>query len=297
MKILITGATGLIGTALQKSLRTKGHQLSLASRKPPKDDSYVQWDIQKGFAEPEKLEGIDAVIHLAGENISALRWTDEKKRAIRESRVLGTRNIVDTISELKQRPKVLVAASAIGFYGDRGDEELTETSKAGKNFLAEVSREWESEARRAEDSGVRTVLLRTGIVLSKDGGALGTMLTPFKFGLGGVIGDGKQWMSWISIDDHIEVINFALENENIRGAVNSVSPNPVTNQEFTAVMGEVLYRPTFIPVPEFAVHLAFGEMGEALLLDSIKVIPKRLLDAGFKFKFPDLKKAIENAVK
>ena len=297
MKILITGATGLIGKALQKSLRTKSHQLSLASRKPPKDDSYVQWDIQKGFAEPEKLEGIDAVIHLAGENISALRWTDEKKRAIRESRVLGTRNIVDTISELKQRPKVLVAASAIGFYGDRGDEELTETSKAGKNFLAEVSREWESEARRAEDSGVRTVLLRTGIVLSKDGGALGTMLTPFKFGLGGVIGDGKQWMSWISIDDHIEVINFALENENIRGAVNSVSPNPVTNQEFTAVMGEVLYRPTFIPVPEFAVHLAFGEMGEALLLDSIKVIPKRLLDAGFKFKFPDLKKAIENAVK
>ena len=297
MKILITVATEPIEKALQKSLRTRGHQLSLASRKPPKDDSYVQWDIQKGFPEPEKLEGIDAVIHLAGENISALRWTDEKKRAIRESRVLGTRNIVDTISELKQRPKVLVAASAIGFYGDRGDEELTETSKAGKNFLAEVSREWESEARRAEDSGVRTVLLRTGIVLSKDGGALGTMLTPFKFGLGGVIGDGKQWMSWISIDDHIEVINFALENENIRGAVNSVSPNPVTNQEFTAVMGEVLYRPTFIPVPEFAVHLAFGEMGEALLLDSIKVIPKRLLDAGFKFKFPDLKKAIENAVK
>jgi uncharacterized protein (TIGR01777 family) len=192
---------------------------------------------------------------------------------------------------------VLIAASAIGFYGDRGDEELTETSKAGKNFLAEVCREWESEARRAEDSGVRTVLLRTGIVLSKDGGALGTMLTPFKFGLGGVIGDGKQWMSWISLDDQIEVINFALENEKLRGAVNAVSPNPVTNQEFTAVMGEVLYRPTFIPVPEFAVHLAFGEMGEALLLDSTKVIPKRLLDAGYKFKFPDLKKAIENAVK
>ena len=297
MKILITGATGLIGKALQKSLRTKGHELLLASRKPPNDDSYVQWDVESGFAEPEKLEGIDAVIHLAGENISALRWTDEKKKAIRDSRVLGTRNIVDTISDLKQRPKVLIAASAIGFYGDRGDEELTETSKSGKNFLAEVSREWETEARRAEDSGVRTVLLRTGIVLSKDGGALGTMLTPFKFGLGGVIGDGKQWMSWISLDDHIEAINFALENESIRGAVNAVSPNPVTNQEFTKIMGEVLYRPTFIPVPEFAVHLAFGEMGEALLLDSMKVIPKRLEDAGFKFKFPELKKAIENAVK
>jgi len=278
-------------------LRERGHKLLLASRKPPKDDSYIQWEIEKGFTEPQRLEGIDAVIHLAGENLSALRWTEEKKKAIRDSRVLGTRNIVDAISDLEQRPGVLIAASAIGFYGDRGDEELTETSKAGKNFLAEVCREWESEARRAEDSGVRTVLLRTGIVLSKDGGALGTMLTPFKFGLGGVIGDGKQWMSWISLDDQIEVINFALENEKLRGAVNAVSPNPVTNQEFTAVMGEVLYRPTFIPVPEFAVHLAFGEMGEALLLDSTKVIPKRLLDAGYKFKFPDLKKAIENAVK
>lgn len=297
MKILVTGATGLIGKALQKSLSEKGHELLLASRREPKDNSYIQWDPQNGFADPARLEGIDAVVHLAGESISALRWTDEKKKAIRDSRVLGTRNVVDTISDLKERPRVMVAASAIGFYGDRGDEELTETSKAGKNFLAEVCREWEAEARRAEDSGVRTVLLRTGIVLSKDGGALGTMLTPFKFGLGGVIGDGKQWMSWISLDDHLQVINFALENENIRGAVNSVSPHPVTNQEFTTVMGEVLYRPTFIPLPEFAVHLAFGEMGEALLLDSTKVIPKRLMDAGFKFKFPDLKKAIENAVK
>ena len=297
MKILITGATGLIGKALQKALRAKGHELLLASRKEPKDSSYVQWDIEKGFTEPERLEGIDGVIHLAGESISALRWTDEKKKAIRESRVLGTRNIVDTISDLKQRPRVLIAASAIGFYGDRGDEELTETSKPGKNFLADVCREWEAEARRAEDSGVRTVLLRTGIVLSRDGGALGTMLTPFKLGLGGVIGDGKQWMSWISLPDHIDAILFALENENVRGALNSVSPNPVTNQEFTTVMGEVLYRPTFIPVPEFAVNLMFGEMGEALLLDSTRVIPKRLEDAGFKFKFPDLKKALENAVK
>src|SRR6185436_12771582 len=153
---------------------------------------------------------------------------------------------------LKQRPRVLIAASAIGFYGDRGDEVLTETSKPGKNFLAEVSREWEAEARRAEDSGVRTVLLRTGIVLSKDGGALGTMLMPFKLGLGGVIGDGKQWMSWISLSDHIEAIMYALENDSVRGAINSTSPNPVTNQEFTTVMGEVLYRPTFIPVPECA---------------------------------------------
>ncbi|HEY2867231.1 MAG TPA: TIGR01777 family oxidoreductase [Pyrinomonadaceae bacterium] len=297
MKVLITGATGLIGTPLQKMLRDAGHELLLASRKPPKNESYVQWDINDGFAAPEKLEGVDAVIHLAGENLNGLRWTDEKKKAIRDSRILGTRNVVDSISNLKQRPRVFASSSAIGFYGDRSDEVMTETSPPGKGFLPEVCREWEAEARRAEDAGIRTVLLRAGIVLSKDGGALGTMLTPFKFGLGGVIGSGKQWMSWISLDDHVAVIKFVLENEAIRGAVNSVSPNPVTNEEFTKTMGEVLYRPTFIPVPEFAVHLAFGEMGDTLLLDSTRVAPKRLDEAGFKFNFPDLKKALENAVK
>lgn len=297
MKVLITGATGLIGSALQSSLRAKGHDLLLASRSEHNDRSYVRWHPVSGFEDISQIEGVDAVIHLAGESISALRWTDEKKKAIRDSRVLGTRNIVDAISDLDKRPRVLVAASAIGFYGDRGDEELTETSKPGKTFLADVCREWESESRRAEDSGVRTVLLRTGIVLSKDGGALATMLLPFKLGLGGVVGSGKQWMSWISLVDHISIIEYVLENESVRGAVNSVSPGPVTNEEFTRVMGEVLYRPTFLPVPEFAVNLMFGEMGEALLLDSIRVIPKRLDDAGFEFKYPDLKKAIEFAVK
>jgi uncharacterized protein (TIGR01777 family) len=296
MKILITGATGLIGTRLQATLREGGHDLLLASRKPPKDESFVQWDINEGFAEPARLEGIDAVIHLAGETLNG-RWSDAKKKAIRESRVLGTRNIVDAISNLKQRPRVLVSSSAIGFYGDRGDDLMTETSPPGKGFLPEVCREWEAEARRAEDAGIRTVLLRAGIVLSKDGGALGTMLMPFKLGIGGVIGSGKQWMSWVSLDDHAAVVKYALENETIRGAVNSVSPNPVMNEEFTKTMGEVLYRPTFIPVPEFAVHLAFGEMGDTLLLDSTRVAPKRLDDAGFKFNFPDLKKALENAVK
>ena len=296
MKILITGATGLIGTRLQEALREAGHDLLLASRKKPKNESYVQWDINEGFAEPEKLEGIDAVIHLAGENLNG-RWTDAKKKAIRESRVLGTRNVVDTISGLKQRPRVLVSSSAIGFYGDRGDDVMTETSPPGKGFLPEVCREWEAEARRAEDAGIRTVLLRAGIVLSKDGGALGTMLTPFKFGIGGVVGSGKQWMSWISLDDHVTVIRYALENEAIRGAVNSVSPNPATNEQFVKSLGEVISRPTLIPVPEFAVHLAFGEMGDTLLLDSTKAVPKRLEDAGFEFNFPDLKKALETAVK
>ena len=296
MKVLITGASGLIGTELQKSFAAKGHEMLLASRKEPADDKHVQWDIETGFADPEKLEGIDVVVHLAGENISGLRWTEEKKKAIRDSRVLGTRNVVDAISKLKNRPKVFIASSAIGFYGERGDEEVTESSAVGKNFLAEVCREWEAESRRAEDAGIRTVLLRTGIVLSKDGGALGTMLLPFKLGLGGVIGSGKQWMSWISMDDHIAAINYTIENENLRGAVNSVAPHPVTNEEFTKTLGDVLYRPTFLPIPEFAVSMVFGEMGDALLLASTKVLPKRLQDAGFEFKYPNLKPAIEHAV-
>ncbi|MBK6722516.1 MAG: TIGR01777 family protein [Acidobacteria bacterium] len=297
MKILITGASGLVGTELQKSFAEKGYEMLLASRSEPKDDKHIQWSIEEGFTEPEKLEGTDAVVHLAGENVSGgLRWSDEKKKAIRDSRVLGTRNVVDAISKLKDKPKVFVASSAIGFYGERGDEEVTESSAAGDTFLADVSKQWESESRRAEDAGIRTVLLRTGIVLSKDGGALGTMLTPFNLGVGGVVGSGKQWMSWISMEDEIAIINFVIENENIRGAVNAVSPNPVTNQEFTKTLGEVLYRPTFIPLPEFAVSMVFGEMGDALLLASTKVLPKRLTDAGFEFKYPDLKPAIENAV-
>lgn len=296
MKILITGSTGLIGGALQRSFKEKGHEMLLASRKPPVDEGHVQWDIESGFADPGRLEGVDVVIHLAGESVSGLRWTDEKKKAIRDSRVLGTRNVVDAISKLKNRPKTLIAASAIGFYGERGDEELTESSAAGDNFLAEVSKAWEAESRRAEDAGIRTVLLRTGIVLSKDGGALATMLTPFKLGVGGVVGSGKQWMSWISLDDEIAVINYAIENENVRGAINAVSPHPVTNHDFTKTLGEVLYRPTFMPLPEFVVGMVFGEMGDALLLSSAKVMPKRLEDAGFEFKYPDLKAAIEHAV-
>jgi len=297
MRILITGASGLIGTALQRSFDEIGHELLLASRKEAKDSQHIQWDVEKGFSELERLEGIDAVVHLAGESVFGLSWSDAKKKAIRDSRVDGTRSVVEAISRLKARPNVLVAASAIGFYGDRGDEEMTESSAAGDTFLAEVSKEWESEARRAEDAGIRTVLLRTGIILSKDGGALGTMLLPFKLGIGGVVRSGKQWMSWISIDDHIRVINYAIEYENVRGAVNSVSPNPVTNGEFTKTLGEVLYRPTILPLPSFAVNMVFGEMGDALLLASTRVVPKRLEDAGFEFKYPELKTAIEHAVK
>ena len=299
MRILITGASGLIGTALQKSFEEKGYEMLLASRSEPKSERDIQWNADAGFADEDllRLEGLDAVIHLAGESISALRWTDEKKKAIRDSRVHGTRTMIEAFARLEKKPKVFISASAVGFYGDRGDEEMTETSSVGDTFLSEVSKEWESESRRAEDMGIRTVLLRNGIVLSKDGGALATMMTPFKLGVGGVVGSGKQWMSWVSLDDAVGIVDYALENENLRGAVNVVSPNPVTNEEFTKTLGEVLYRPTFLPLPEFAVNLVFGEMGDALLIDSTRVVPKRLLDSGFKFRYPEIKSALENAVK
>ncbi len=298
MKILITGASGLIGKALHTSFEEKGYEMLLGSRSEPKDDGHIRWNMDTGFADEDLpgIEGMDAVIHLAGENVSGLRWTEEKKKAIRDSRVFGTRTIIEAFARLEKKPKVFITGSAIGFYGDRGDDEMTETSSAGQTFLAEVCREWEAESRRAEDMGIRTVLLRTGIVLSKDGGALATMLTPFKLGVGGVVGSGKQWMSWVSLDDVIAIINFALDNESLRGAVNVVAPNPVTNEEFTKTLGSVLYRPTFFPLPEFAVNLVFGEMGDALLLDSTRVIPKRLNDAGFEFKYTQLKAALEHAV-
>ncbi|MDM7921084.1 MAG: TIGR01777 family oxidoreductase [Pyrinomonadaceae bacterium] len=299
MKILITGASGMIGTALQKALLAEGYELLLASRSEPKDDRYIKWSMEDGFREEDlpRLEGLHAVIHLAGENVAGLRWTDEKKKAIRDSRVLGTRSVVEAMARLAEKPKVFIAGSAIGFYGHRGDDAMTESSPVGDNFFAGVCREWEAESRRAEDLGIRTVLLRTGIVLDKNGGALGTMITPFKLGVGGVVGSGKQWMSWISLEDEIRAILFVLKNENIRGAVNLTSPNPVTNETFTKTLGEVLYRPTFLPLPEFAVGLLFGEMGDALLLDSTKVLPKRLEDAGFEFKYQDLKAALEATIK
>jgi uncharacterized protein (TIGR01777 family) len=289
----------LIGSALRQHFIDRGHEVISAGRHGSTDGSVVKWDAENGFSPDDlpRLEGLDAVVHLAGESISALRWTDEKKKAIRDSRVLGTRNLVNSLAGLKKKPDVLAAASAIGFYGDRGDDELTESCAAGDNFLPKTTLEWEAEARRAEDLGIRTVLLRTGIVLSKAGGALATMLTPFKLGVGGVMGSGKQWMSWISMDDIVAIYDAAVTDERMRGAVNAVAPNPVVNEEFTKTLGEVLYRPTFLPIPEFAVNLMFGEMGDALLLDSTRVVPQRLNEAGFSFRFPDLKPAIESAVK
>ena len=298
MKILITGASGFIGTALQKSFAEKGYEILTATRKKPEKPNEIQWDTEKGFADEDlpRLESLDAIVHLAGENVSG-RWTDEKKRRIMDSRVNGTRNVVETIAKLENKPKVFISASATGIYGDRGDEILSEESAAGDTFLAEVVKKWEVEAGVAENYVSRVVLLRTGIVLSKDGGALAQMMTPFKFGLGGTIGSGKQWMSWIVLEDEIRAINFALENENVRGAINLVAPNAATNEEFTDALGEILHRPTFLPLPAFAVNLAFGEMGDALLLDSTRVAPVKLEKMGFEFKFPELKSALKEATK
>jgi uncharacterized protein (TIGR01777 family) len=298
MKILITGASGLIGKALQKEFAGKGYEVLTATRKTSGKPNEIEWDVEKGFAENDltRLESLDAIIHLAGETISG-RWTDEKKRKIMDSRVFGTRNIVETIEKLADKPKVLLNASATGIYGDRADDIMTEESSVGDTFLAEVAVNWEAEAVKAENFGVRVVLLRTGIVLAKDGGALAQMMTPFKFGLGGTIGSGKQWMSWISLEDEVRAILFALENENVRGAINLVAPNPATNEQFTDTLGAVVHRPTFLPLPAFAVNLAFGEMGDALLLDSTRVVPKKLEEYGFKFNFPELKSALAEAVK
>ena len=297
MKILITGASGLIGKSLQEALTEKGHELLLAGRSEPNAPNKIKWTIEGGFSQSERLEDLDAVIHLAGENVSGLRWTDEKKKAIRDSRIVGTRSVVEAFAKLNNKPKTFLAGSAIGFYGDRGDEEMTEASPSGDTFFAEVCRDWEAESAKAEDLGIRTVMLRTGIVLSRDGGALAAMLTPFKLGVGGVVGSGKQWMSWISLEDEIRAIEFALENERIRGPLNLTAPNPATNEQFTKTLGEVIHRPTILPLPEFAVNLVFGEMGDALLIDSTKVLPQRLTDAGFKFRHTDLKNALENALK
>lgn len=297
MKILITGASGLIGRELRKSLEKKGRELLLAGRRSPEKPNQIKWTAEEGFSEPERLEGLDAVIHLAGESISGIRWTEEKKKAIRDSRVNGTRSVVDTLAKLDTKPKVFISGSAIGIYGNRGDEIMTESEPPGDNFLADVCKAWEAESLRAERLGIRTVLLRTGIVLSKEGGALGTMLTPFKLGVGGVVGSGKQWMSWISLADEIAVINFVLENESVSGPINLVSPNPVTNEEFTKTLGEIIHRPTILPLPKFAVKMVFGEMGDALLLDSTRAVPKRLQDLGYQFEFTDLRSALTEALK
>ncbi|HYJ47449.1 MAG TPA: TIGR01777 family oxidoreductase [Pyrinomonadaceae bacterium] len=297
MKILITGSTGLVGTALARSLKAKGHEVvRLVRHKTNEGGTEVFWDPEQGTLDPAELEGIDAAVHLAGENLAEGKWTEEKKRRIRESRVKGTRLLSETLAKLKRQPRVLVSASAVGFYGDRGDELLNEQSASGSDFLAEVCREWELATQPAAQAGVRVVNLRFGVIFSGEGGALKKMLLPFKLGVGGSLGGGEQYMSWITLDDAVGAIVFALENETLRGPVNAVAPSAATNREFTKALGGALSRPTIFPIPSFAARLVFGEMADATLLSSQRVEPQRLKEAGYIFKYPELKGALKHVL-
>ncbi len=295
MNILVTGSTGLVGSALVPFLTTGGHEvIRLVRSQPRAGASEVHWDPATGTVDAGNLEGMDAVVHLAGESIAVGRWTPEKKARIRDSRVKGTRLLCESLARLAQPPKAVVCASAIGYYGDRGEEMLREESVAGAGFLAEVCRDWEAAADAARQRGIRVVHLRIGVVLSRAGGALAQMLFPFRMGLGGKIGSGKQYLSWIAIDDLIGVNLHALTSDTLQGPVNAVAPNPVTNLEFTRTLGRVLARPTLFPMPAFAARLAFGEMADELLLASTRVEPVRLSATGYRFHHPQLEGALRH---
>ena len=297
MKVLVTGSTGLIGSALVSLLTTGGHQVVRLVRpgNTRRPDS-VEWDPAAGTIDAAALEGFDAAVHLAGENIAGGRWTAERKARIHSSRVDGTKLLVHTLAALTRPPKTLIVASAIGYYGDRNADIVDEDSGPGAGFLADVVRDWEAASRPAAERGMRVVNLRFGIVLSPAGGALATMLPPFRLGAGGTIGSGEQYMSWIALDDAIGVILHALTTPALSGPVNAVSPHPVTNQAFTKTLGRVLSRPTFLPLPAFAVKLAFGEMGEELLLASTRVDPHRLQESDYEFRFPELEGALRHVL-
>ncbi|MCA1816228.1 MAG: TIGR01777 family oxidoreductase [Acidobacteria bacterium] len=301
MKIIVTGASGLVGSSLVPSFLGRGHEVTQLVRRKSAGKvagvREVEWQPARGEVDAAALEGYDAAVHLAGENITGGRWTQEKKRRIRDSRVQSTRLLAETLARLNAKPRVLVSASAIGYYGERGDELLTEESAAGEGFLADVCREWEAAAQAAIDAGVRTVFLRFGLILSGEGGALVKMLLPFKLGLGGKVGSGRQFYSWVTIDDVVEIIHFALANDALRGAVNVVAPEAATNAEFTKALGRALGRPTILPAPAFGLRLAFGEMADALLLASERVAPERLRQAGYQFKYPTLDGALQHVLK
>lgn len=296
-KVLISGAAGFVGTHLTELLVEKGYNIAILSRSAKSTKANVaHWNPESGEIDIEALENLHAVVHLAGENIAG-RWTENKKAKIENSRVDGTRLLCKSLASLKNKPEVLICASAIGIYGDRGDEILSEASSSGDGFLADVGIKWEEATTAAIEAGIRVCNLRIGLVLGKDGGALEKMLIPFKLGLGGKIGDGKQYWSWIVIDDLVEIIYYLLQNKDIKGPVNAVSPNPVTNNEFTSALGRTLNRPTIFPLPAFAARGILGEMADETMLSSTRVIPKKLLDFGYKFKYTDLHNALSGILK
>lgn len=296
LKILISGASGLIGSNLVPFLTTGGHDVLRLVRKPPKNMNEIYWEPASGSVNLDGIDQIDAVIHLAGENIGKGRWTDEKKRKIIDSRVKGTATIADAISKLKKPPKVFLSASAIGYYGNRGDAILTESDEPGTDFISDVCQKWEAAASPAIEKGVRTVFLRIGIVLTPAGGALARLLLPFQLGIGGKISTGKQYMSWISIDDVLYAIYHVLFNQRVNGPVNIVSPNSATNSEFTHTLAKTISRPAFFTVPEKAIELAFGEMGHETILSSTRVKPALLEQSGCQFTYPSLESALRHVL-
>ena len=293
MKIVISGASGLVGSALSNSLRADGCDIALLVRHNHALASHeIRWDPLSAQVDVSALEGAGAVIHLSGANISGGRWTEPRKQILRSSRIDTTRVLVDTLARLRQPPQVFVCASAVGYYGNRGDEILTESSEPGRDFLALLARDWEAEASRAQHAGIRTVMLRSGVILSRQGGALPQMIRPFRLGLGGRIGSGKQWLSWIALEDMIGVVRFALGNPALQGPINTVAPSPVRNEDFAHIAGRVLHRPAVVPVPKFALRLALGEMADALLFSSQRAIPETLRQANYSFQFPELEAAL-----
>jgi hypothetical protein len=293
MRVVVTGATGLVGGALVASLLAAGHRVDRVSRRPPAPGSTdIQWDPERDEFDASRLRGAEAVVHLAGEPVAARRWTAEHKARVRESRIRSTRLLAEAVARLREPPEVLVTASGVGYYGDRGDEVLTEDSGPGTGFLADVCQEWEAAADPARAAGVRVVHLRIGLVLSAAGGALPAMLRPFRLGVGGVVGSGRQYWSWIALPDLVRVVEQALVADTLAGPVNGVAPTPATNREFTKALGRVLRRPTLVPFPAPAVRLVLGEMGQALLLASARVRPERLERSGFRYLHPDLEPAL-----
>ncbi|MDQ2649151.1 MAG: TIGR01777 family oxidoreductase [Actinomycetota bacterium] len=294
MRIAITGASGFIGSHLQRSLEADGHTVLPVSRSAGAPGT-VRWDPAAGELDATALEGLDGIVHLAGEGIADKRWTPARKAAILESRRAGTTLLAGALASLSEKPPVLVSGSAIGFYGDRGDEELTEASGPGDDYLAEICTTWEAATAAAEEAGIRVAHIRTGIVLGA-GGALGKMLPLFKLGVGGRLGPGTQWMSWVALADEVAAIRFLLEHP-VRGPVNLTAPNPVTNREFTKVLGSVVHRPTLLPVPKFGPKLLLGgELAELLLFASQRVLPSALLEAGYQFRHPTLESALRDLV-
>ena len=295
LKVAVTGSTGLIGSALTHLLTTQGHAvLPLTRAATINKSNLATWNVENGVLNPESLNGVDAIVHLAGESVSEGRWSQAKKNRIRSSREQGTARLVESLLELEQPPRVLVSASAIGFYGDRQEEVLDEQSRRGDGFLAEVAEVWEGAAQTAAKTGMRVVNARFGVVLSPTGGALGKMLPLFNAGAGGVLGSGRQWVSWISLDDAIAALLHALMSSDLTGPVNFTAPNPVDNRELTKVLAQVVRRPALARVPSLAAKVAFGEMAEEMLLRGSRVLPRRLLGSGYEFRHPDLETALRH---